>query len=324
MKITNIILAFILLSSISAGCSNRSSENNENRVELERTYNGEFFSIDYPQGFTPLKVSKMNPGVIISSKDKDFRIETYANWNGNCREGDLYRLWHNGEEYWDELTETQLGDDPALFAYTKDEYKWAFVSTTIPKLGWEMIATVSNFSEDEFDLAKQIVMSMRITDRDYTFEMEGPQYEPFDHSQELQFSDKIIETELLKINTDGKKVSVNTGSLRVECDDYKISILPIDDWKTHDRDIKHIKVLQNWKDVELGASVIKEIKINEQPAIWSETLKDSEKSITVCIPLEGGYILAVASGLDSEQEIASAGASLYSIEVIDSLQFRTR
>lgn len=326
MKTTRVLLCLVFVVCVLIACSGIENEvsDEEDQLVLEKTYDGGFFSIDYPAGFTPLKISEKNPGVIISSKDTDLHIEAYSNWNSECREGDLYRLWHNGEDYWDELTETRLGGDPAMLAYTENEYDWSFISTTVPKMGWEMIATVTNFSKDELALARQIVMSLRITDEDYSFDVEGPQYEPFDHNQELIFSDQAIETDTLRIKVDGEIIENKPNNLKIDCSGFEIAIVWVDDWMMESLDSERLLRLQNWEDVSLGASVVAEVDVGIYKAVWSETLREPQKSMTVTIPFKGGYLMAVASNLDSEEEIRSAGSALYSIEIIDHLQFRSR
>ncbi|MEZ4813155.1 MAG: hypothetical protein R2883_06735, partial [Caldisericia bacterium] len=157
--IYSLLCVLLLVSTISCAESGESTP----EIILERTFSNDFFSMNYPNGFSPMKIGDVNPGVIISSKDSEILIETYANWNDNCRNGDTYRLWHNGEDFWDELTEVQMGDENALFAYTIDHYEWPFMSVTIPKNGWELIGTASGFGDTDYDLAKAILFSLRLT-----------------------------------------------------------------------------------------------------------------------------------------------------------------
>jgi len=326
MKTIRLLLATALILPVIISCSSDESNgvSEQDKPLLEKTYNGEFFSLDYPAGFTPLSITENNPGVILSSKDTDLHIEAYSNWNSDRREDDLYSLWHNGEDYWDELSEVKLGEDSALFAYTKNEFEWTFISVTIPRDGWEMIATVTNFSTDEFMLAREIVMSLRIIEEDYSFDLEGPQYEQFDHNRELTFSDNVVSTEALQINVDGAVIENNYNKLSINCDGFEIYIDWIDDWMMDTFDIERLMSIQNWDDVNLGAIAIEVINICGFDSVWTETLKESEKTISIMVPLEGGYISAVANSLDSKEEILSAGSALYSIRIIDHLQFRSR
>ncbi len=320
-KIISLLVMVVLLTSF-VSCSKNSKVNDD--ILLEHTYDGEFFSIDYPSGFTPIIIREDNPGVILSSKDTKFVIEAYANWNDNCREGDVYRLWHNGEDYWDELTEIMSGKNSALFAYAKGKYDWAFMSVTIPRRGWELIATATEFSDEEYGLVKTILTSMRITDQEFTLELVGPQYEPFDLLSEPVFSTQTCETEFLRIFCEGELSKGNSDNIKIVCDGYSINILPIVDWLCKADDMNQLLKLQDWEGVELESQRIEEVVVDGRKSIWSESLKEKIKTISISIPMNGGYFFAVASGMNTKEKIIEAGNSLLSIKILDDLHFGSK
>ncbi len=319
MKKTIHLFIYIALLVSFASCS-MPSESTPGII-LERTFANDFFSMDYPDGFSPIKIGDVNPGVIISSKDSKMLIETYANWNDNCRNGDTYRLWHNGEDFWDELTEVQLGEENALFCYTKDEYEWPFMSVTIPKNGWELIGTASGFDESDYDLAKTVLFSLRLTDPDFEIPFEGAVYEAYDLSQKPEFSDEIHKIGAITLRSDCEEKSSNDSITKLKCDEYQINVVHIDDWKSHFGELQYVSKMQDWEGFDLGSQVVMEIEVDGMAAFWSETLKEKKKSISLTIPFEGGYVLVSVTGMIDADSIKRAADDILSIELLDSLHF---
>ncbi|HOO96543.1 MAG TPA: hypothetical protein PKV16_03165 [Caldisericia bacterium] len=317
-RLISIVLTAFLVSAI-VGCGEQQGQD----FNLKH-YTGSFFSIDYPEGYTPTVITQTNPGVVFNSRDSNMTIEVYSNTNPDSIKGDTYRLKYNGDDYWDELESVDNAEYPHLLVSSYDHFEWPIMIATFPLDGWELIATVMDYSKEDYALAKAILESVEITNEDFTAGIDKPQYEAFDFTIGADSTSPVHETDSFSIRANGKQVSVDTNSMLIECDGYSISIDSIYETTAREGNLGLLKKTINSKLVEMGHVVAKEILQNGLKSIYYETLVEEEKNITIGIPVSEGIIFINAKGMKTREQIQEAGSSLLSFELKDKEMFSFR